>query len=172
MPRWSLWRRSALPAAAVAWGTVIVLARRGVTIPDRALDGVTVVVASSVKVILGWIGLAVSQNAAFLYLPGGFSYVVGSGCTGLVPSAVLAVGILAAPATRAARVWGLLVAVPLALLLNLVRLAHLFYIGVNDPREFALAHEVLWEIALVTGVVGIWSGWWKWASRALAPRPH
>ena len=158
-------RRIALPAALLVWGLIILGARVGVEAPVQPFDDLTVIVASQVKLILAWIGVPVSQYAASLYIPGGFGYVVVMGCTGAVPAAVLAIAILASPASAAARTLGLVVAVPLVLLLNLVRLVHLFYLGVYDPRDFGLAHEVLWECALVVTTVGMWLGWWKWASQ-------
>lgn len=166
-------RRIALLGALLAWGAIILQARAGVEAPGHLFEGLTVLVASQVKLILAWLGVPVSQYAAALYIPGGFGYVVVIGCTGVVPAAVLAIAVLASPATPATRALGLVVAVPLVLLLNLLRLIHLFYLGVHDPQTFGLAHEVLWECAIVVFTVGIWFGWWKWASRALpsAARP-
>lgn len=158
-------RRIALPGALLAWGVIVFGARVGVEPPAHPFELLTVVAASQVKMILVWLGVPVSQYAASLYIPGGFGYVVAIGCTGVVPAAVLAIAVLAAPAPAVTRALGLVVAVPLVLLLNLLRLVHLFYLGVHDPRTFALAHEVLWECALVVCTVGIWFGWWKWASQ-------
>ena len=167
---WRTGRRAALPGAVLAWGTIIFLARRGVEAPGGgdAIHGLTVLVASLVKLILGWMGVTVSQYAALLYVPGGFGYVVAAGCAGVVPAAVMVIAILASPARATARVLGLVVAVPLVLLLNVLRLVHLFYLGVHYPQYFALAHEVLWECALVACTVGIWFGWWQWASRGIS----
>ena len=158
-------RRIALPGALLVWGLIILGARVGVEAPVNPFEDLTVIVASQVKLMLAWIGVPVSQYAASLYIPGGFGYVVVMGCTGVVPAAVLAIAILASPASAAARALGLVVAVPLVLLLNLVRLVHLFYLGVHDPQTFGLAHEVLWECALVVTTVGMWFGWWRWASQ-------
>lgn len=166
-------RQIALPGALLAWGVIILGTRAGVEAPGHPFEELSVFVASQVKLSLAWLGVPVSQYAAALYIPGGFGYVVVIGCTGVVPAAVLAIAILASPASAAARALGLVVAVPLVLLLNLIRLIHLFYLGVRDPQTFGLAHEVLWECAIVVFTVGIWFGWWKWASRALpsAARP-
>ena len=161
-------RRIALLGALLAWGITILGARAGVEATWQPLEWLTVLVASQVKLILVWLGVPVSQYAAALYIPGGFGYVVVIGCTGVVPAAVLAIAVLASPATAAARALGLVVTVPVVLLLNLLRLLHLFYLGVNDPQTFGLAHEVLWECALVASTVGIWFVWWKWASRVPA----
>ena len=161
-------RRIALPGALLAWGVIVLGARVGVEAPAHPFELLTVVVASQVKLILVWLGVPVSQYAASLYVPGGFGYVVAIGCTGVVPAAVLAIAVLASPATAATRALGLAVGVPLVLLLNLLRLIHLFYLGVHHPQSFGLAHEVLWECALVLVTVGIWFCWWNWASQRRA----
>jgi exosortase/archaeosortase family protein len=154
--------------AVLAWIAIIVSARADVEGPGHPFDGLAVLVASVVKRVLGWSGLAVSQYAGVLFVPGGFLYVVSIGCTGIVPAAVIAIAILASPASAAARVVGLAAAVPLVLLVNVGRLVHLFYLGVYRPRSFAMAHEVFWECALVLCTVAIWYAWWSWASRVLS----
>lgn len=170
---WGLARRAVIPGALLGWVGVIVLARAGVEAPATPLDPVTVLVASIVQSILGWGGVAVSRYQEVLFIPGGFGYVVAIGCTGIVPAAVLAIAIVASPATAAARLFGLTVTVPLVLLLNVARLVHLFYLGVHHPQSFALAHEVVWECVLVLFTVLIWLGWWRWARGSLnrARRP-
>jgi exosortase/archaeosortase family protein len=154
-----------MTAALLAWAAIILAARVGMEAPAYPFERVTVLVATQVKLVLWWLGVPVSQYADSLYVPGGFGYVVVIGCTGVVPAAVLAIAVLASPATAATRALGLVVGVPLVLLLNLLRLVHLFYLGVHDPQTFGLAHEVLWEWALVVSTVGIWFWWWKWASQ-------
>jgi hypothetical protein len=62
--------------------------------------------------------------------------------------------------------------VPLVLGVNLLRLAHLFVLGVNAPRLFTLAHTVLWEVAIVVITGAMWLGWSRWAlQRRDAMRP-
>src|SRR2546425_10320470 len=85
-------------------------ARGGSAWGGDAIHGLTVLVASLVKLILGWMGVTVSQYAALLYVPGGFGYVVAAGCAGVVPAAVMVIAILASPARATARVLGLVVA--------------------------------------------------------------
>lgn len=155
-------RRIAVTAALLAWGAIILAARVGMEAPAYPFDGLTAFVATQVKLILLWLGVPVSQYADSLYVPGGFGYVVVIGCTGVVPAAVLAIAVVASPASASARMLGLVVGVPLVLLLNLLRLVHLFYVGVHAPQTFWLAHEVVWECALVVATVGIWYSWWRW----------
>jgi exosortase/archaeosortase family protein len=158
-------------AAAAVWLVVILLARAGVPAPAGALAPLTALVAALVQHLLAWDGLDVLRHGALLYVPGGFAYEVVAGCTGIVPAAMIVVAIAASPASGTARRRGLAVAVPLVLAVNLLRLAHLFYLGVHAPRHFAIAHTLLWEAALVLVTLGIWQVWWRWAQRREGAAP-
>lgn len=152
-------------AAALVWLGVIGLARAGVPAPARLLSPVTALLAALVQALVGWTGIDALRHGALLYVPGEFAYEIVAGCTGLLPAGVLAVAILTAPANGRARRAGLLAGVPLLLAVNVVRLAHLFYLGVRAPRHFALAHGLVWEAAMIAAVVAIWLGWSRWAAR-------
>lgn len=45
------------------------------------------------------------------------------------------------------------------LALNLLRVVHIFVIGVTRPDLFGLVHGFVWEAAIVAAVIGIW---WSW----------
>lgn len=164
-------RRGALLGAPVAWLVVIALARVGVPAPGRLLAPVTELLATLVQSLLAWTGTQALRHGAFLYVPGAFAYEIVIGCTGLLPAAVLAMAILGSPGTAAAKRRGLLVGVPLVLAVNLLRLAHLFYLGVHWPRLFAPAHTLGWEGTIVLITFAVWLAWAKWAARheRLAP---
>lgn len=153
-------------AAALGWLGVIVAAHAQGVGPVRVLEPMAGWVASLTQASLHSIGIAARRAGTLLYVPGGFAYDVNIGCTGLLPAAVLAVAILASPGTTAAKQRGLLVGVPLVLAVNLLRLVHLFYIGVHAPGHFALAHSLLWEVALVLFTFATWLAWSSWAGRA------
>jgi exosortase/archaeosortase family protein len=157
--------RSALRlGAALAWVGVIALAHAFRGNPLGLLETPAGLVASLTNATLNWLGLATQRTGTVLYLPGGFSYDVTIGCTGLLPVAVLAVGILASPGTAAAKRRGLAVGVPLLLAINLLRLVHLFWIGVKAPSYFDLAHSYLWEATLVVCTFVTWLLWSRWAA--------
>jgi exosortase/archaeosortase family protein len=145
---------------------VIVLAMSGVAPPLVALAPLTGLVASLVQAMLHPLGIEAVRAGGTLYVPGVFGYEITVGCTGLVAGAVLTVAIVASPGARAAKTWGLLVGVPLVLAVNLLRLAHLFYIGIHAPWRFALAHSVVWEGAVVLVTFGVWLAWTRWSAPA------
>jgi len=158
--------RSALRlAAALAWLGVIVLARSRIGGPVRLLDPLAGLVASLTQAVLHAIGIAVQRAGTVLFVPGGFAYDINVGCIGLLPAAVLAVAILSSPGTWGPKQRGLVVGVPLLLALNLLRLVHLFYVGIHAPRYFVLAHSLLWEATMVLFSFVTWFVWTRWAGR-------
>jgi exosortase/archaeosortase family protein len=125
----------------------------------RVLDPWAVATARAAAGLLEIGGMAVVRSAAELHHPGGFAYEVVYRCTGILPAAILAVAVAAYPATLARKAAGLAVGIPVLLLLNLARLVHLFYVGVNAPERFELMHGVLWEAALIGATIGIFVVW-------------
>ena len=156
--------RSALRlTAALVWLGVIVLARGWSGAPVRLLDPLAGVVASLTQTVLHGIGIAAERAGTVLFVPGGFAYDITIGCTGLLPAAVLAVAILASPGTLGSKQRGLVVGVPLVLTVNLLRLVHLFYLGIHAPNHFVLAHTLLWEGTMVLFTFVTWLLWTRWA---------
>jgi exosortase/archaeosortase family protein len=153
-------------AAALAWLLVIALAMSGAAAPLVALAPLTGLVASLVQALLHPLGIDAARAGGSLYVPGAFGYEITVGCTGVVAGAVLIVAILASPGARAAKAWGLLLGVPLVLAVNLLRLVHLFYIGMHAPGRFALAHSILWEGAVVLITFTTWLAWTRWSAPA------
>lgn len=141
------------------------LAHYRATGPVRVLGPFAAFVASLIQSTLRWAGIEALRAGTFLYVPGVFGYEIHIGCTGILPAAVLTVAIIASPGTGAAKRWGLLIGVPLVLAVNLLRLLHLFYLGMHSPRLFVLAHSVLWEGALVLFTFATWLAWTRWATR-------
>ncbi|MCP4200719.1 MAG: exosortase H [bacterium] len=126
--------------------------------------------------VLQWAGIAVARDGPILSAPGGFAYEVYYRCTGFLPVLCLTVGVLAFPAPIRRKLVGLAIGIPLLLGFNLVRLVHLFQIGVTRPDLFDLAHTYLWEAATILSVAVVWLGYVAWygapdrASRATGPR--
>jgi exosortase/archaeosortase family protein len=101
-----------------------------------------------------------------VYHPGGFAYEISRGCTGLVGAGLLVVAITAYPASFGRRLVGISISVPTFLTLNMVRLVHLFFLGVHRPEVFHIHHEVVWQLGMALAVFGLWFGWTMWANRA------
>lgn len=129
----------------------------------RALAPVDLLTARATAAVLDWCAMEVKRDFAVLSHPSGFGYEIYYRCTGLVPAAFLAVGIFAFPTRLRPKLTAIVIGVPLVLLLNLIRLATLFYIGVRHPNAFYLAHAVVWEGLLLLFIVAFWLCWMRLA---------
>jgi exosortase/archaeosortase family protein len=121
--------------------------------------------ALTARTVLGLIhltGMEAVREASAVYHPGGFAYEISRGCMGLVPVAFLAVATLAYPGHLRRKLVALAVGIPLLLSLNLIRLLHLFYLGVHQPEMFYLAHQVLWQGGIVLAVFTLWLASTSW----------
>ncbi len=91
-------------------------------------------------------------------------------CTAESPLVLLLAAILAYPCGFREKLVGLAVGVPGILLLNVVRLASLFWIGLVRRDLFDTAHVLVWQSLMVLAVVGLWLLWVRqWVDRR-APR--
>lgn len=116
--------------------------------------------------LIGLAGMSAELDGVTISAPGGFAYEVYFRCTGFLPVVCLAVAVLAHPAPWRRRLAGLLVGVPVLLGLNLVRLVHLFQLGVSWPQVFEVAHSVVWEAAIVVAVASVFLGYLAWCGAA------
>ena len=92
----------------------------------------------------------------------GFSVDIENGCNGVETALLFCSAVLAFPASRRARIAGLLLGFVAIELLNLVRVVTLFWIGHHRPALFSAAHTVLWQSAVVIAGVLLFL---LWASR-------
>lgn len=115
-----------------------------------------VLTARAALVLIQGVGIDAFREATALYHPGGFAYEVSRGCLGLIPAAFLTVGVLAYPAERRRKLVALVVGVPVLFAINLVRLVHLFYLGVHRPDLFRPAHQLVWQALIVAAVFLLW----------------
>jgi exosortase/archaeosortase family protein len=142
---------------------LLVLVLTGVAQP--LLDWPTQVTADLTAMGLSALGISHFQHGTVLFQPDGFAYEIYYRCIGCVPVIVLATGIFAWPASSGDRLLGLGAGIPLLLGLNIARLLHLYYIGVNHAEYFWLAHRVVWEAALLLTTLLFWALWVRWVAR-------
>lgn len=130
-----------------------------------ALQGLVLLTAETVFAILRLFSPEVVREGSVIRHASGFAYEIYYRCTGILPVVCLAVAILAYPKYSPRRkLVGLGLGLPLLLLLNILRLLHLFFVGIYSPRFVDLAHSVLWESGIIAAVVGFWLTWINWAA--------
>jgi len=150
-------------------GAVALLFRDAIVGP--LVQPLRLLTAQAVLVLIQQVGLEAFREAGAIYHPGGFAYEISRGCLGLVPVGFLVVSVLAYPGTAAARkLMTLAVGVPLVLALNLMRLAHLFYLGVYQADLFHVAHQVVWQGVMVLAVFLLWLVATGWSAHPVAGR--
>lgn len=109
--------------------------------------------------VLAGVGVPVMREGTFLLDAGGFAAEIDYLCTALVPSALLAAAVLAHPSSLQARLRCLALGVVLLAVLNTLRLAHLFWLGVHAPEYFWVVHVAFWPPILVVLTIGYWAAW-------------
>jgi len=112
--------------------------------------------------LIRWTGMEAVRNETVISHPDGFAYEIYYRCTSFLPIAFLCASILAYPRPLHYKIIGLIVGGPILMLLNLVRLVHLFYIGVNNPAVFRIAHSVIWLALIIIAIISLWVIWIKW----------
>jgi exosortase H (IPTLxxWG-CTERM-specific) len=88
-----------------------------------------------------------------------FSVDIENGCNGLETALLLAAAIFAFPASWKARAAGFLAGFAAVEVVNFVRVATLFWIGVHRPSLFGSAHTLVWQTAVVLFGVGFFVVW-------------
>jgi len=131
-----------------------------------------------------WVELTARMTVALLHLldeeavrvggqihhPSGFAYEIYYRCTAVLPAALLAALIFASTAAPRRKLIGMALGVSILIAVNLVRLVHLFHLGVHRPALFEVTHGVVWELILIMATLGLWWAWSRWAIRSHLPR--
>ncbi len=103
------------------------------------------------------------RSASVIIHSSGFAMEITRGCTGFAGAAVLVAGIIAYhPAVSRQRFMGLLVCLPAFVGINLVRMTHLYHLGVAKSQFFHLAHTVIWQVGMMITVFCLWFAWVRW----------
>lgn len=97
-------------------------------------------------------------NQAYLGA-GGFQVLIAPSCDGLNAMSILAAAILAFPASLRARCWGLLIGLPILVLINIVRVAGLFLVGLHFNRLFEIVHIYAFQVSLIAVAVACFLVW-------------
>ena len=111
-------------------------------------------------------GLDGFRQANFIFHSSGFGIEITRGCTGFAGAAVLAAGIVAYPSGAVrARSLGIILGIPVFVGVNLIRMTHLYHLGVSGSPFFNTAHEVVWQLGMMVAVFVLWVVWVGWNER-------
>jgi exosortase/archaeosortase family protein len=136
------------------------------------LGPVTAMTANTTFLILHLLKMNVVQEGTIIYQPGGFAYEIYYRCTGFLPVAGLAICILAHSGKIREKLIGLSIGIPFLILLNFVRLVHLFIVGVIKPTYFDFAHNIIWNTIIILVVLGFWLTWKSRIDAVILEKDH
>ena len=116
-----------------------------------------------------------SQHPGRLYdgarhgaLLSGFAADVAVECMAIGPLLLFVGAVLAYPSTAGDKCWGALLGVAVLTVVNVTRIASLFWIGERFPQYLDVAHLLVWQAAIVVLALVLWMAWARVASHARA----
>lgn len=115
-------------------------------------------------ILLDRAGLDVVRDGAVLAHPMGFSYEIHYRCTGFLALALYAAALATERGAVREKAVGVTIGALALLCLNLVRLVHLFLVGVEQPENFRIVHELVWQAIMIVAVLTCWGIWRLWMS--------
>ena len=99
---------------------------------------------------------------------GQFTVDVAPACSGAVPMSIYLAAVLAYPTSWRAKSLGAGLGIGVILLVNLVRVAGLFLVGLYFPEIFHDTHVYVAQALVVCVAVGLWLYWATWFADAPA----
>jgi len=151
---------------------VVLVAGGALLLSDAAQDGLrqlSIAITSFSAGILSALGVAVEPRGQELIAIGRpFGVSVQNDCNGAWAHLVLLASVLAYPATAREKIRGLLVAQPALFVLNVVRVASLFLIGLHAPGVFRAAHVFVWQGLIIACAIALFLVWVERGVRAPA----
>ena len=136
----------------------------------RLLDPWVELTVRMTVALLHFLGVEALRAGSQIHHPGGFAYEIYYRCTAMLPAALLAALTFASTACLRRKILGMALGVSVLIALNLIRLVHLYHLGVHRPDLFEVSHGVVWELILIMATLGLWWLWGRWAIRSQAPR--
>ena len=121
--------------------------------------------------ILNWLGQA-NQVSAITIRSARFAITVRRGCDAVEPAWFFCAAVLSFPASFARKIPGMLAGVTLILALNLLRIVSLYFIGLQFPRFFSMAHLEIWPAIFIVMAILLWAGWIGWTESPYPREPH
>ena len=99
-----------------------------------------------------------------------FAVAVRRGCDPFEPIALFAAGVLAFPAPWNKRLVGLIAGAVALFLLNLLRIASLYFLGSRQAGYFEAIHQEWWPALFILAALAMWGLWLFWTRRSTAPQ--
>ncbi len=121
--------------------------------------------AASASAVLNMMGASTVAHGTVLS-SSGFAVDITVECMAIGPVLLFIGGVLAFPSTPKDRCWGILFGAVVLTIVNVVRIASLFWIGKSLPQYLDVAHLLVWQAAIVVLAILLWVVWAQMASHA------
>lgn len=108
--------------------------------------------------LLSWLGFSNKVSADIIFSPS-FSVSVKKGCDAAEPMAVFTAGVMAFPAMIRHKLFGLGFGLAILFLLNIIRIATLYVVGIYYPTVFEVMHLALWQVVFILVAILLWFVW-------------
>ena len=125
---------------------------------DRVVEPFTQGIAWVTYKLMRAVGTPVWMNGVTVGA-GKFAVQIRNNCNAIYEMGLYAAATLAYPAAMSQRTTGILFAVAVLYVVNLVRVLSLIYIGYLLPGVFEAAHVYVWQVLFLVVVAGLWLSW-------------
>ena len=122
--------------------------------------------------VLRLVGEDLTVDNTSIVSTSGASIQVERGCDAVEPSALFVSAVLASPVPWVSRFLAAAAGTVLLMVLNLIRVASLFWFRVYFPRAFETMHLDVWQALFIFLAIALWAIWASRESRRLAVQPN
>lgn len=138
-------------------------------IPAHLLDAWRTLVMSVASMMGNFVGIGVSATGNILTV-NGFAMMIIHECTALNYAIILSTAILLYTRhTIQYRIAGVLIAIPIIVLMNAVRLVVSGFLGAISRRAFDIIHDYVWVALFALCIFALWK---LWVDRSFRPSPE
>jgi exosortase/archaeosortase family protein len=166
--RWQAWYANHGPVLnfGLKFGIALALLYAFLALPifDRALYGYLEANAWLANAILRGLGQSTHVSEVTIQSPR-FAMAIRRGCDAVEPTWLLCAAMISFPAPFLHKIRGMLAAIVLLQVLNLVRIVTLYWIGIHLPGFFNSAHEELWPTAFIGVAIVFFIAWKEYSHR-------
>jgi exosortase/archaeosortase family protein len=125
---------------------------------DQLVEPFTRGIAWAAYKLIRAFGTPVSLDGVAVHVPN-FTVLIRNNCNAAYEMGLYAAATLAYPAPATRRTTGILFAVIVLYVVNLIRVLSLVYTGYLLPRFFEAAHVYVWQVLFLLVVAALWLSW-------------
>ncbi len=137
---------------------------------EKAIPAYTRFNARASVVIINLFGEGASARGTFVS-SSRFSVDILHGCDAISPTMLFVAAVLAFPAPIGSKLPGVVVGALILAVINLIRIASLFFAGIYYRKAFETMHVDVWQPVFVLLALTLWVAWAWRATRNGIPRP-